>query len=132
MSGMPSRGGLPDRISENGTECLAKSVGSQPNVNLIGALLGSGVGIGVFRGSGVGDTSSVTLGCNFSFSSTVCVGVTGPDCAGTGVDGTGVGGIGVGGGAASPEPAARRRRLESLAFRRPDKLKGRMSTQLRQ
>jgi hypothetical protein len=24
----------------------------------------------------------------------------------------------------SPEPAARRRRLESLAFRRPDKLKG--------
>ena len=86
----------------------------------------------MFRGSGVGDTSSVTLGCNFSFSSTVCVGVTNADCAGNGVDGTGVGGVGVGGAAASPEPAARRRRLESLAFRRPDKLKGRMSTQLRQ
>ena len=54
----------------------------------------------MFRGSGVGDTSSVTLGCNFSFSSTVCVGVTGADCAGIGVDGTGLGGIGVGGGAA--------------------------------
>ena len=54
----------------------------------------------MFRGSGVGDTSSVTLGCKFSFSSTVCVGVTGADCAGIGVDGTGLGGIGVGGGAA--------------------------------
>jgi len=41
----------------------------------------------VLRGSGVGDTSSVTLGCNFSFSCTICVGVMGADCDGTGVGG---------------------------------------------